>query len=150
MEPRFVDRPAFTVIGMIVHSKNENNEIPRLWEALNPRVCEIKGRVGENAAYGISANMDENTGAFDYIAGFEVSSSEGIPKGMIRFEVPGGKYAVFRTTLPRLGETFMYAYRTWAPQSSYQLAGSPDFEVYDEAFDPRDPNSEFDVYIPIK
>jgi AraC family transcriptional regulator len=149
MEPRIVDRTAFTVVGMCYHGKNENNEIPKLWETLNPRVREIKARVDNQVAYGISANMDQNTGAFDYIAGFEVSSSEEIPEGMVRFDVPGGKYAVFRTTLPRLGETFMHAYRTWAPQSGYQLTGGPDFELYDEAFDPRDPSSEFDVFIPI-
>jgi len=150
MEPRIVDRAAFTVIGMKYHGRNENNEIPRMWEALGPRVGEIRNRVDDDVAYGISANMDETTGAFDYIAGFAVSSGEEIPEGMVRFDVPGGKYAVFRTTLPRLGETFTHAYRTWVPQSDYELAGTPDFEEYGEAFDPNNPESEFDVYVPIR
>ena len=149
MEPKIVERGGFTIIGMKYRGKNENSEIPRMWEILNPRACEIKDRVDDRVAYGISANMDESTGTFDYIAGFEVSHAEEIPEEMVRFEIPGGKYAVFRTTLPQLGETFMYAYRTWVPQSGYQLTGRPDFEVYDKAFDPHDPNSEFDVYVPI-
>jgi AraC family transcriptional regulator len=150
MQPRIVDHPAFTVVGLKVHGKNENNEIPRMWEALNPRVGEIKHRVDNDVAYGISTNLDEQSGAFDYIAGFAVGRTEEIPDGMVHFQVPGGKYAVFRTSLPRLGETFLYAYRTWVPRSGYELAGGPDFELYDEEFDPNEPDSEFDVYVPIR
>jgi AraC family transcriptional regulator len=150
MEPRIVDHPAFTVVGMKVRGKNENNEIPQMWEALNPRMHEIQDMLGDDVAYGISANMDEQTGEFDYIAGFEVGRIQEIPAGMVRFDVPGGKYAVFRTTLPRLGETFLHAYRTWAPQSGYQLTGGPDFELYGEEFDPHDPDSEFEVYVPVR
>jgi AraC family transcriptional regulator len=150
MEPKIVERSAFTVVGMHYRGKNENNEIPQLWQAFGPRVPEIKNIAHEHVAYGISANMDESTGAFDYVAGFEVSSAQDLGEGMVRFEVPGGKYAVFATTLPGLGETFQYAYRTWLPQSGYQPTGGPDFEVYDEQFDPQDPNSVFDVYIPIQ
>lgn len=150
MEPRIVDHAPFSVVGMKVRSKAGSSEIPQMWEALNPRVHEIQDRVGDDVAYGISTNMDEQTGEFDYIAGFEVSSVPKIPEGMIRFEVPGGKYAVFRTSLPRLGDTFLHAYRTWVPQSGYQLTGGPDFEVYGEEFDPQDPASEFDVYVPIR
>lgn len=150
MEPRIVERAAFTVVGMMVRGKAESNEIPQMWEALNPRVREIQDRTGDDVAYGISTNMDEQTGEFDYIGGFEVGRVHEIPEGMIRFEVPGGNYAVFRTTLPRIGDTFMHAYRTWAPQSGYELTGGPDFELYGEEFDPRNPDSEFDVYIPIR
>jgi AraC family transcriptional regulator len=101
------------------------------------------------AAYGISANMDPDSGEFDYIAGHEVSSAEKLPEGMVAFEVPGGRYAVFATTLPAIGETFQNAYHKWLPEAGHRLTGGPDFELYDERFDPQDPSSEFDVYIPI-
>jgi AraC family transcriptional regulator len=138
MEPKIVSRPGSTVVGIKYRGKNENNEIPQIWQALDPRVEEI------------SANMDMATGEFDYIAGFEVSSAEAVPEGMVSFEVPGGKYAVFTTTLPKIGETFHNAYDAWLPQASYQPAGGPEFELYDERFDPQDPNSTFELYIPIK
>lgn len=149
MEPRIVERSAFTVIGMKVRGKNEHGEIPKLWETLGPRVHEIKNMLENGVAYGISANMDENSGEFDYVAGFEVSSPRDIPEGMVRFDVPRGRYAIFRTTLPRIGETFTQAYQTWLPQSGYQPTGGPELELYDEAFDPQDPDSEFDLYIPV-
>lgn len=150
MRPKIVSRPAFAVVGMKVRGQNENNEIPQMWQALGPRVPEIRNIADDRVAYGISANMDENTGEFDYVAGFEVSTAEEIPEGMVRFEVPGGKYAVFSTTLPKIGETFHNAYHTWLPESGYQAAGGPEFEVYDEQFDSQDPSSEFDLYIPVQ
>jgi AraC family transcriptional regulator len=147
---KIVERGAFTVVGLKYRGKNENNEIPQLWRVLGPRTGEIENLADDTAAYGISANMDKESGEFDYIAGFEVSSTEGLPEGMVAFEVPGDRYAVFATTLPKIGETFHNAYETWLPQAGHQLTGGPEFELYDEQFDPQDPDSEFDLYIPIK
>jgi AraC family transcriptional regulator len=115
-----------------------------------PRTHEIENMVDDTAAYGISTNMDMQTGEFDYIAGFEVSSAEDVAEGMVAFQVPGGKYAVFATTLPKIGETFQNAYYTWLPEAGYKPTGGPEFELYDERWDAQDPNSEFDLYIPIK
>jgi AraC family transcriptional regulator len=149
MEIQIVERSAFTVAGLKYRGSNENNEIPQMWQALGPRSGEIEHRADDDTAYGICANMDKETGEFDYIAGFEVTSAGDVPEGMVAFEVPPAKYAVFPTTLPKIGETFQNAYHTWLPQAGYQPTGGPEIEEYDEKFDPQDPNSEFAVYIPI-
>lgn len=150
MEPEIVQREAFTVVGLKYRGKNENSEIPQLWRALMPRTGEIQHIAEHHVAYGINDNMDESTGEWDYVAGFAVHSAEKIPPGMVRCEVPRGTYAIFSCTLPTVGETYMHAYRTWVPQSGYQLAGGPDFELYDEAFNPEDPESKMYIYVPIK
>jgi AraC family transcriptional regulator len=150
MEIKIVEKSAFTVVGMKYRGKNEQGEIPQLWQALGPHTGEIENLADDTAAYGISANMDMETGEFDYVAGFEVSSAEVVPEGMIVFEVPGGRYAVFSTTLPKIGETFDQAYHTWLPQAGHEPRGGPEFELYDERFDPQDPGSVFQLYIPIK
>lgn len=149
MEIKIVEKEAFTVVGLKYRGKNENNEIPQLWQALGPRTGEITQMTGEPLAYGISANMDMETHEFDYIAGFRVHSAGEVPTGMIAFEVPQARYAVFATTLPQIGETFQNAYHTWLPGAGHQPSGGPELEVYDERFDPQDPNSEFELYIPI-
>lgn len=149
MSVKIVERPEFIVVGLKYRGKSEQGEIPQLWQALGPRSGEIE-MVDDTAAYGISANIDQETGEFDYVAGFEVSSAEDVPEGMVAFEVPGGRYAVFSTTLPKIGETFDQAYHTWLPQAGHQPRSGPEFELYDERFDPQDPDSEFDLYIPIK
>lgn len=150
MKPKIVEREGFAVVGMRYHGKNENNEIPQMWGAFGPRMKEIKYVANPSVCYGISDNMDPATGKFDYIAGLEVSRAEDLPEGIVRWKIPGGRYAVFTTTLPKVGETFMYAYKTWMAESGCEATGGPDFELYDEDFDPQDPNSQFEVYIPIK
>lgn len=150
MEINIVERSAFTVVGLKYRGKNEKGEIPQLWGALGLRTGEIENLVDDSAAYGISANMDMETGEWDYIAGFEVNTAENVPEGMAAFEVPGGRYAVFSTTLPRVGETFHNAYHTWLPQAGHRPSGGPEFELYDRRFDSQDPGSEFDLYLPIE
>ena len=150
MEPKIVKRAAFTVVGMKYHGKNENNEIPQLWGEFGPRMGEIKQMANRHVAYGVCDNFDESSSEFDYIAGFEVASTAEIPEGMVSWDIPEGKYAVFTCTLPTLGETYQHASHTWLPQSGYQRALGPELELYDESFDPRDPSSEMEVYIPIK
>ncbi len=149
MEPKIVSRSAFTVVGMKYRGKNEHNEIPQMWDAFGPRMDEIKRKVTRHVAYGVMGNLDEATGEFDYVAGFEVDSTEDIPEGMVSWDVPEQTYAAFTCTLPTIGEAFQYAYKTWLPQSGRQATGGPDFELYDEKFNPQDPNSEMYIYIAI-
>lgn len=150
MEPKIVKKEAFSVIGMHCRGRNQEGEIPEMWREFGPRVPEIQNIVSDSVAYGISDNMDPDTGEFDYVAGFEVSDVPEVPEGMVHWAVPGGRYAVFRTTLPNLGETFKYVYYEWLPRSAYEHRPGPDLELYDEAFDAEDPDSEFEVYVPIK
>lgn len=147
MEPEIKSKPAFTAVGMKYRGKNENNEVPQLWGEFGPRMNEIKHIVGP--AYGVMDNYDEKSGEFDYVAGFEVDSTADIPAGMVSVDVPEQTYAVFTCTLPTLLEAFKYAYKTWLPQSGYNRADGPEFELYDENFNPEDETSKMYIYIPV-
>jgi AraC family transcriptional regulator len=150
MDPKIVSRPAFTVVGLKYRGKNENKEIPQLWDQLMPRAGEIAGRVNPQVAYGVEGNFDMNSGEFDYLAGFEVSDENAAPAGMSVWRVPEQTYAVFACTLPTLMETMGHIYQTWLPQSGYQHGGGPEFEFYDEHFDPHDDRSTMYLYVPIR
>ena len=150
MEPEIVRKDAFSIVGMHYRGNNAEGEIPQMWGELGPRMSEIKNIAEHSVAYGVSDNMDQATGEFNYIAGFAVSDVEEVPEGMVHWQIPGGRYAVFRTTLPKLGDTFKYAYHEWLPKSDYKHRPGPDLELYDAAFDAADPNSEFEVYVPIQ
>lgn len=150
MALRIVSKPAFTVVGVKYRGRNENNEIPQLWQTFSPRMGEINYKVDPHTALGVCANMDKETGDFDYIAGFEVETAAGIPTGMVSIEVSEATYAVFETTLPAIGQTLDNAHRKWVPQSGHRPTGGPELEVYGEAFDPQDPTSTFEVCIPVE
>ncbi len=147
MEPKIVSKVAFTAVGMLYHGKNENNEIAQLWAQFNPRIPEIQHIV--DGAFGVCGNTQEN-GEFDYMAGFAVSSTEAVPQGMQTWEVPAQKYAVFPCTLKTIGETYKYAFETWLPGSGYKYTEGPDFEYYDEDFDPQQEGSVLYIYVPIQ
>jgi AraC family transcriptional regulator len=157
MEPRIVDKPAFTVVGLPFagavssgpyEDGASNNEIGPVWEELNRRFAEIRGVCGP--AIGLCIGMPGDAGPW-YIAGFEVERAEDLPAGMVSRTVPAQKYAVFPCTLPAVGATYRYIMEEWQSRSGYEHAGSPDFELYDEKWDPRDPlHSPMYVYWPIR
>jgi AraC family transcriptional regulator len=150
MELKIVKREAFALLGLLHSGKNESNEIPQLWEALGPRFSEIPHVAVHDVAYGVCDNFDEGSGTFDYLAGFEVKRTSDLPVGMVRWQVPGATYAVFTCTLPTLGETHARIHSVWLPESGYKRAPGPEFELYDEGFDPGDPDSRMDIYIPVQ
>ena len=150
MEPKIVSREAFQVVGMKYRGKNENREIPQLWRDYGARWKEIQDVVNPEIAYGVMDNYDEASGEFDYIASMEVGQVKDIPEGMVSVELPEQTYAVFPCTLATIRESYDAALKKWLPESDYKHSGGPEFELYDENFDPQDLESEFYYYMPIK
>jgi len=150
MEPRIVSKPGFTVVGVKYRGKNENQEIPEVWGEFGSRFSDFKHRSEEGIAYGAMDNYDPDIGEFDYVAGVAISSSKGQPADLTVWDIPGATYAVFTTTLPAIRSAFDSIYHDWLPASDYQRQSGPEFELYDERFDPQDPESELDIYIPVE
>ncbi|PKO20778.1 MAG: hypothetical protein CVU38_18285 [Chloroflexi bacterium HGW-Chloroflexi-1] len=157
MEPRIVTKPAFTVVGLPFtgfistapyEEGKENNEIGVMWGEFDRRYGEIQHVCGP--AYGLCFGMPNDREPW-YIAGAEVARAENIPAGMMNMSVPAQKYAVFPCTLGALGATYRYIIEEWQPQSGTEHADAPDFELYDQEFDPGDPqHGKLSVYWPIK
>jgi AraC family transcriptional regulator len=150
MDPKIVSREAFQVVGMKYRGKNENREIPQLWQDYGARWKEIEDIVNPEVAYGVMDNYDESTGEFDYVAAMEVARVEAVPEGMASWDIPKQTYAVFPCTLASIRESYDAALKEWLPKSEYKHTGGPEFELYDEDFDPQDADSEFYYYMPIK
>lgn len=146
MEPKIITKPDFAVVGVMYFGKNENNEIPQVWEKLNPRYEEIPHKTGP--AYGVCGDLEDD-GRFHYLAGFEVSEAEDLPEGMEKWDVPEQQYAIFPCSLKTIHETYQYIFETWLPQSGYTRAGGPDFELYGEAFD-METGEGLSIYMPVK
>jgi AraC family transcriptional regulator len=158
MEPKIVTKDEVKVIGMRYYGANQNNEIPQMWSEFNQRIPEIKNIKPDGAAYGICTELDvpleelTDEHEFEYIAGMEVTSLDEIPEGMVGKVIPAHKYAVFTVKgIQNIGPTYHYIYGDWAKETEHELDKAPDFEYYDERFDPNTPNdSELALYIPIK
>jgi AraC family transcriptional regulator len=148
MQPQFITKPAFAVVGLHRRATPKSPAIPALWDQFVPRMGEIPHQATEQASYGVMDNYDHAQGEFDYIAGNPVDKVGNLPAGMVRWEIPANTYAVFETSIPKLGETFDFIYGQWLPTSDYQQTAGPYFERYGEDFRPDNP--VMSVYISVE
>lgn len=150
----------FAVVGLKYCGTNQNREVVRLWEAFQPRVGEIAGRVPETGAYGMMGgyspdvpgmgHFDAAQGTFEYVASVQVDGDVALPDGMTRWEIPPATYFVYTFPFKALSAAFHYVYHTWLPESEYAFAGTPEFEHYPEGFTPGDAESEMALYVPVQ
>ena len=146
MQPQFVTKPAFAVVGLLLHTKPMAPEIPQLWDKFVSRIDEIPHVAEPHVSYGLMENFDQMT-RLDYMAGVSVETVDKLPEGMSQWNVPANTYAVFESTLATIGDTFGYIYNTWLPSSGYRQASGSYFERYGETFSPENPG--LSIYIPI-
>ncbi|MCE5313941.1 MAG: GyrI-like domain-containing protein [Armatimonadota bacterium] len=162
MEPKFITRDEFKVVGMECIGNNQNGEFGRLWEDFMQRMGEIRNGSRQGVYYGVCGcgpECEPEKGickcgevGFSYMACVEVSDTDETPAGMVAKTIPAAKYAVFTHSgsLDKLKDTYNYIYQTWLKDSGCELSGSFCFELYDDRFNPAGDNSELDVYLPIK
>jgi len=148
MKPKIITRPGFTVIGM-QYSGRLPWKIPKLWRTFGPRISEIENVNNPKISYGLTNTYQEGKG-FTYIACVEVSGVTKIPVDMVSVNVPQQQYVVFPNNLATYRKVYMNIRKKWIPENGYKLTMGPEFEVYDESYNPNDRHSEFEMYIPVE
>jgi AraC family transcriptional regulator len=146
MQPQIITKPAFTVVGLRLHTKPMAPEIPALWDQLVPRMDEIAHVAEPHVSYGLMMHNREMT-ELTYMAGNAVTQVDEVPAGMSRWDIPANTYAVFEATLATIGQVFGYIYNTWLPTAAYKPVDAPYFERYSENFSPDNP--VLSIYIPV-
>jgi AraC family transcriptional regulator len=124
--------------------------IPGQWQRFNQSVENIPGRIG-HVAYGVCCNGDD-AGNFDYITGVEVSDFSDLPREFASVRIPGQKYAVFthRDHISTIRRTINTIWNQWLPASGLKAADAPNFERYDENFDPLTGNGGLEIWIAVR
>ena len=127
-----------------------NHGIPRQWERFLPYLGTIPGQVGRTA-YGVCCNGDDS-GNFDYIAGVEVADFSDLPREFARVRIPEQKYLVFTHDehISTIRRTVSTIWNHYLPQSGMKVADAPNFERYDEKFDPMTGNGGLEIWVPVK
>jgi AraC family transcriptional regulator len=147
MTLKTVERSAVTVIGLHIRTKSMSPEIPALWPKFVARIDEIANPAEPKVSYGV---MKSDAGNLEYTAGVSVNSEDRIPPGMVSTTLPAATYAVFSYPLSGLGKGFCEIRDQLLPASNYQSVPGVFFERYNEAFDPRNPQSAVEIYIPVR
>jgi AraC family transcriptional regulator len=157
MEPRIETNKEIKVIGKKMLMSFSRNTTFELWNGFMPRRKEIQNAIGTDL-YSIQIysplffdNFNPNT-QFEKWAAIEVTDFETIPHEMEALALPGGLYAVFlyHGAASQADQTFQYIFGTWIPNSGYSLDNRPHFEILGKKYKNEDPDSEEEIWIPIK
>jgi AraC family transcriptional regulator len=149
--PRFETGKAMLIAGVSERVSADNGAgIPGLWQRFHQYVQSFPGRIGQ-AAYGVCCNGDDS-GNFDYIAGVEVADFSDLPREFSRVRIPEQRYAVFThmAHISSIRRTVNAIWNHWLPQSPYKVADAPNFERYDEKFNPVTGDGGLEIWVPIR
>jgi AraC family transcriptional regulator len=140
MEPdRIVEGRAMLMAGLRrVHTfSGAARSIPEQWQALR-EMGTLPGQQGTEM-YGVMCGADPAAQTFEYMTGVEVASFDALPPGTGRMRITAQRYAVFIHPghVTTLHTTWDAIWNDWLPRSEYRMANTPEFERYDERFDPR-------------
>lgn len=150
LEPVFMTKPAFKVIGYALETTYEANrqarEIPAFWHHFDAEGLEEKLyrliQPKEHGEYCICFPPNLETGQFTYVIGVKTETYEHASEEMFTGEVPEAAYAVFTTSpaddadkgfVQAIAEAWRFIVEEWLPSSGYELAPDKmDLEFYDE------------------
>ncbi|MBN1535128.1 MAG: AraC family transcriptional regulator [Anaerolineales bacterium] len=158
LKPEIVETKEIKVAGIRGNTTLNDNVIPKLWEQFWQIRKSIPNILPTSRAFGICESgqtiftMDGET-SFSEVVGIEVISFDNIVDPIVTKILPSGKYAVFTHTgsLKNLRNSYEYIWGTWIPGCKEKLDNREDFEVYDLRYLGYDhPNTQFDIYIPLK
>jgi len=156
MKPRIEILKEKKLIGNRLTMSLANNMTVELWENFIPRRREISNNISNDLismqVYKPTYFTDFNpTNEFEKWATIEVSDYVNVPKDMETFTLPGGLYAVFEYKgLSTDSSIFSSIFGSWLPNSDYLLDSRPHFEVLGNKYKNADPNSEEEIWIPIR
>jgi AraC family transcriptional regulator len=149
--PRFENGRLLLVAGLGERYSFETNQgIPAQWQRFAPHIGSLPGQVGR-ITYGVCTNADD-AGNFEYVAGVEVASFDGVPAELARVRIPAQRYAVFshHDHISTIRSSFYTIWNKWLPASGHEIADAPNFERYGETFDPRRGTGGVEIWIPLK
>lgn len=132
-----------------------NNKTMELWKSFMPRRKEITNNSNGNMismqVYNEPLKIGDSKQEFEKWAVVEVSDFEKVPDKMETFVLESGLYAVFYYKgLSTDNRIFIHIFGNWLPNSDYLIDNRPHFEILGEKYKNGDPNSEEEIWIPIK
>jgi AraC family transcriptional regulator len=155
MNPTIKTFPTTKFIGKNLSFTYADYRVFELWSSFMPRRKEIQNTIGSEL-YNIQINPENfdfqpNT-SFTKWAAVAVSTFDAVPVGMETLEIQEGLYAVFnyKGNQSNVAAFFSSIYTEWLPSSNYELGNHPQFEILGEKYKNNDPNSEEEIWIPIK
>ena len=158
MNPIIQTLPTKKFIGKKLEMSYINNRTGELWRSFMPHRKKITNEVSSelysmqiyNGIFEFQQfNLNE---VFTKFAGVEVIDFEHIPEGMTTHILIGGLYATFihKGSSHDFQKTFQHIFGVWLPNSEYMIDDREHFELLGEKYKNESPDSEEEIWIPIR
>jgi len=156
--PKIVQLSEKILLGKCLKMSYSQNKTVQLWQSFMPLKKHIKNTVG-NDVYSVQVyeqlfdyNSFDLEAQFTKWATIEVSDEKGNDLDLQKLELEGGLYAVFlhKGSSSDFQKTFERIFKDWLPISEYVLDARPHFEVLGDNYQNNHPDSEEEIWIPIK
>ena len=161
MQPKVVEVPGFSVIGIQVRTNNAKETavggvIPGQWEKFFKEgiADKIPNKISPTI-YAVYTNYaSDHNGDYDFIIGMKVSDVSEVPPGMVAAKVPSSRFAIVPSATGLVSQVVPQAWqRVYSLDDSKQLGGTraykADFELYDQRSQ-KPQSSQVDLYIGLK
>jgi AraC family transcriptional regulator len=155
IEPEIITTFHKKLVGISMRMSLVENKTSALWQTFMPRRKEISDALSTDLismqVYDAPLQAGNMLQVFDKWAAVEVSNFDKVPEDMNTYTLVGGLYAVFHYKgLSTDSSIFRYIYGEWLPNSNYVLDQRPHFEVLGPKYKNNDPNSEEEIWVPLK
>lgn len=156
MTPRIETISEKKLVGKRLTMSFADYKVAELWKSFMPLRKNITNNLSSDlismAVYKPNHFRDfKPTNEFEKWATVEVADFNNVPNEMEKFVLQSGLYAVFHYKgLNTDNSIYQYILGTWLPNSDYVLDNRLHFEVLSSKYKNNDPNSEEEIYIPIK
>jgi predicted transcriptional regulator YdeE len=156
------DRIVVAGIKVVARVRDLYTVVPVAWASLIELLPDMPQAVNPQLLYGVSpqadhAGSDPARDLYTYLVGVEVSSTEGLPRGLDVFEIPAQSYATIACEGPRDPSTVSYAYTCLREEIIARRlsrnSASYGFELYDQTRQDVAPTGsarfQYDIYEPL-
>jgi Uncharacterized protein conserved in bacteria len=158
MEPRIELLAEKKLVGKRLNMTLSNDRTFELWHSFMPHRKEIKNSISTDLyclqVYDKNLNFkDFNPQTeFEKWAAIEVTNFSDIPDNMETYTLKGGLYAVFihKGVPSSFPKTFQFIFNEWLPKSEYELDNREHFDLMGEKYKNDDPESEEEIWVPIR
>jgi AraC family transcriptional regulator len=158
MDVRISEIPKKLLIGKSLRMSLTDNKTPQLWRSFMTQKASVKNAIGTDL-YSIQVYDEEHS--FENFnpdaectkwAAIEVENHNNIPNGFSSFVINNSLYAVFvhKGTVSEFPKTMQFIFGQWLPNSMFELDNRPHFELLGEKYKNDNPDSEEEVWIPIR
>ena len=154
--PRILSTKTFQLAGLKRTISLSRNQTRQLWQEFMPQLKELNSLVSQeyySAEVYPSGYFDRFNPNREFEKWAAVASGDKIlPETWEKLEIPAGLYAVFhyKGKSGDVHQMYQYILGTWLPNSGYILDNRPHFAVMGENYRNNHPESEEDLWIPVR